>query len=1103
MGLGNDPRSVICALDAFADMSLEWTRCIGFDSGNKMCRARNFHTATLVGDYLYIIGGTDSESFFSDVKKICLRESGEHDMTARWDIPSLQAGDTIPTIGGGAFAARSRHTAVAIGTNIYVFGGVKGGSDLWCFDTTKNPMAWKVVKTTGRPPSARLGHTATSFEGKMYLFGGTDGVTDFNGLWEFNERTAHWSELSGIKGTPPPASPNYTLHALGSNLVAIGCAQADRVMQVYLVNLVGEKRWWDLSAFRSPFNAPPRRHLFTSAPLYSNEDAKSSSGSNPKTSRISTRLKPQARDEPYKILIFGGTIAETKSTDANANIANGLSNECYLLEFHEDAAGATLGATAEFRVKWIRLPSVGRATSKDTVLENVAKAAENPMYWRQTPCPRIGHAMVFFPNLTRHVLQRKPDGSPHWLEVPVKRIYTFGGSDRKFQFADLHFADLEPSFHWQLSTQHFELPDVWPAARLGSTLVPILPRGELKGHQALYLLLGGVPLKTSKHLKSGTDAVGLARKPNADGAYVLYRGSYSDVPDSGGGVTNTGSWSEWCSMKLSPGKSLENSPLASMGFHGHTITPMYDEKGAFSPENSHSCSFLIFGGLVKGTPGVSALWHLSINTEMLVKSLTSKAGTDYGKWSTWKPVKLESKSNKLGTSRMGHAAICFGRTLYVVGGFSDGAYQENGLALNTGSEKLRWRQLHNPVFARVGHSLTTLNAAHETALLFGGIRDGSAFNDVHVVHLAKDEGTDGSDRKRGRTEPFAIQGGAPPSPRFGHAAIRLETYHGIKSVFSSAKHAFHGSQKSKRTVAVASFESDVETSDDGEEDCEAREKAIKAEVNAMLKESQHFYDSVKVFVVGGFVPSEQWKRADGNETELMDIHVLDVSTACWSSPLLLPSVDVRWKKIDYEYVCNTLYRQAHAVAAGKVARSRKKETAEGAGEPSSEDMAKVLKAASSTSSSEVSTAILRAYAPLKNLCTSRHVREKVVLQMKKGQVDSFKRAVKTLALDVQLETNNGRPTFLPSARSRFGACAVGSDSILVFGGVYNNSVESRCLWTFSPSWASFQHGAHGTGKHGIIGSRGGGSSSEQEDSFYSTESDYATDGGAYSSADES
>ena len=31
----------------------------------------------------------------------------------------------------------------------------------------------------------------------------------------------------------------------------------------------------------------------------------------------------------------------------------------------------------------------------------------------------------------------------------------------------------------------------------------------------------------------------------------------------------------------------------------------------------------------------------------------------------------------------------------------------------------------------------------------------------------------------------------------------------------------------------------------------------------------------------------------------------------------------------------------------------------------------------------------------------------------------------------------------------------------------------------------------------------GRSSSEQEDSFYSTESDYATDGGAYSSADES
>ena len=107
-------------------MSFSWTRCVGFDSTNKMCPPRNFHTTNVVGDNIFIIGGTSGQKFFADVKKIKLKDLNGDASTPRWDIPSLHQGPSIPVADGSIFAGRSRHTAVTIGTNIYVFGGVKG-----------------------------------------------------------------------------------------------------------------------------------------------------------------------------------------------------------------------------------------------------------------------------------------------------------------------------------------------------------------------------------------------------------------------------------------------------------------------------------------------------------------------------------------------------------------------------------------------------------------------------------------------------------------------------------------------------------------------------------------------------------------------------------------------------------------------------------------------------------------------------------------------------------------------------------------------------------------------------------------------------------------
>eukprot|EP00945_MAST-04E_sp_MAST-4E-sp1_P000699 g699.t1 len=757
-------------------------------------------------------------------------------MSARWDVASLRTGESIPTSGGGAFAARSRHTAVAIGSDIYVFGGVKGGNDLFCLDTANDPLTWKVVKTTGRPPSSRLGHSATAFEDRMFLFGGTDGINDYNDLYEFSPKTGHWSELANIAGTAPKPSPNYSLHVLRNNLIVLGGSASDTCMSVFMVNLVGEKRWWELPSFRAPFDPPSCRYLYAST--------------------------------------------------------------C--------------------------LSSVNR------------------------------------------------------------------------QFGDLHYADLDVSFTWQINTGAtisrsstvvsptedvlpLQFPDVWPSARHGCTLTPVLSKqlqSQSSAHKAIrmFLLLGGSSLKSAKHVKSNAESSALSKKAYSDGAYVLCRGKVSDETSVGaetGAIPSRHDDLQWRAIKMSNSKSLHHSPLLKSGFHGHTVTPIYDEKSAFGPSNSHTSSFLVFGGLVNGTPGASALWHLSVDAAQLAQMLSSPSiGSDQGKWCTWKPVTLQSKSNKLGTTRMGHAAICFGRTLYIVGGYSDGAYQENSLALNTGSEKMRWRQLQNSAFARVGHSIVAYNESREEALMFGGTWKGEATNSLFTVYFAKEVVEKGNvvpkkgQHTRGETKLFVTQGGTPPSPRFGHSAVRLEPYEKSRSFLSA-----RGAQGVKKGTITVGFDSDV---DDDVTDAKHESH-----------EQNYFGRSLKMMIVGGIVPSKVAKRkvsvCDQKDMyhEVMDIHILDLETLCWSTPLLLPSVDDSWRQVNYEYFCEILYNRAELDAKGKVSSNKsmklaaKKKNDEGEDKafgPSKDDMMRALNDASSNS--ELAKVALKAYKPLKRLYKS-------------------------------------------------------------------------------------------------------------------------------------
>lgn len=105
---------------------------------------------------------------------------------------------------------RSKHTLVAWGDLLYVFGGDNGKrmlNDLLRFDVKEN--SWGRVVTTGSPPAPRYHHSAVVFATSMFVFGGYTGdiysnsnLRNKNDLFEYRFHTGQWIEWKVTGCTP-------------------------------------------------------------------------------------------------------------------------------------------------------------------------------------------------------------------------------------------------------------------------------------------------------------------------------------------------------------------------------------------------------------------------------------------------------------------------------------------------------------------------------------------------------------------------------------------------------------------------------------------------------------------------------------------------------------------------------------------------------------------------------------------------------------------------------------------------------------------------------------------------------------------------------------
>lgn len=148
------------------------------------------HTATLIGDIMYVFGGQGRESTGGGSSKStpkAFKDMYALELTT-WTWQRVRCATAPP-------AARSGHSAMLMGDKIVIFGGwdmKRTFSDLWVFDT--KAFSWLRPCTTGRPPSPRYGHSCElTDDGRLLVFGGYE-VVQVEGA--IAPKTQVWSSMS-------------------------------------------------------------------------------------------------------------------------------------------------------------------------------------------------------------------------------------------------------------------------------------------------------------------------------------------------------------------------------------------------------------------------------------------------------------------------------------------------------------------------------------------------------------------------------------------------------------------------------------------------------------------------------------------------------------------------------------------------------------------------------------------------------------------------------------------------------------------------------------------------------------------------------------------
>ncbi|CAD8124604.1 unnamed protein product [Paramecium sonneborni] len=182
-----------------------WTKC---KANGKIPESRNGHTATLVENKMYVIGGWLGSGTYASKDVYVL------------DLDSLNW--TLVNTMGEVPGPCNMHSADLIGQLIYIFRGGDGKdylNDLHSFNTKTN--MWKLIQTVDnqRPPP-RANHCSSVCQNKLFIFGGWDGSKRLNDLFCYDVTTNKWIELKPLQS--PSARAGMCMTTINNKIYLFG-----------------------------------------------------------------------------------------------------------------------------------------------------------------------------------------------------------------------------------------------------------------------------------------------------------------------------------------------------------------------------------------------------------------------------------------------------------------------------------------------------------------------------------------------------------------------------------------------------------------------------------------------------------------------------------------------------------------------------------------------------------------------------------------------------------------------------------------------------------------------------------------------------------------
>ncbi|TGZ76531.1 galactose oxidase [Ascodesmis nigricans] len=144
------------------------------------------HASALLGNNIYVFGGRDMNTCFSDLYVL------DADAMS-WSKPEVH-GDVPPPL--------RAMTMTPVRNKLVIFGGGDGKyyqNDVWVFDSITCKFTQPPVYSSKRPWPRRA-HAACYYKNGIYVFGGGDGVHAMNDVWRLDvtdlNKGVYWKELS-------------------------------------------------------------------------------------------------------------------------------------------------------------------------------------------------------------------------------------------------------------------------------------------------------------------------------------------------------------------------------------------------------------------------------------------------------------------------------------------------------------------------------------------------------------------------------------------------------------------------------------------------------------------------------------------------------------------------------------------------------------------------------------------------------------------------------------------------------------------------------------------------------------------------------------------